>query len=86
MTHLILLKIQNMMDTTVDLHINFWIKKSFGVTVKNEIISNKELAEKLHKPIIRKLEKTKVHLAFIDNIWGADLVDIQLISKFNKEF
>ena len=25
----------------------------------------------------------KVHLPFIDNIWGADLADMQLISKFN---
>ena len=36
------------------------------------------------KPIIRKLEK-KVHSPFIDNIWGADLADMQLISKFNKK-
>ena len=51
---------------------------------KNEIISNKELAEELHKPVIRKFEKRKVHSAFIDNIWGADLGDMQLITKFNK--
>ena len=24
--------------------------------------------------------------SFIDNIWGADLADVQLISKFNKGF
>ena len=41
--------------------------------IKNEIISNKELAEELHKPIIRKFEKRKVHSLFKDNIWGADL-------------
>ena len=45
---------------------------------------NKELTEELHKPIIRKLEKTKINSLFIDNTWGADLVDMQLISKFNK--
>ena len=54
--------------------------------IKNEIISNKELAEELHKPIIRKFEKRKVHSLFKDNIWGADLADMQLISKFNKGF
>ena len=27
-----------------------------------------------------------MHLPFIDNIWGADLVDMQLISKSNKRF
>ena len=31
----------------------FFDKKTSGGTVKNEIISNKELAEELHKPIIR---------------------------------
>ena len=54
--------------------------------LKNEIIFNKELTEELHKPIIRKFDKRKVHSPFIDNIWGAVLADMQLISKFNKEF
>ena len=53
--------------------------------VKNEIMQNKELAEELHKPVIRKLGKWKVHSSFIDNIWDADLADMQLLSKFNKE-
>ena len=57
-----------------------------GSVIKNENISNKELAEKLHKPIIRIFEKRKVHSPFIDNIWGADLAEMQLISKFNKGF
>ena len=35
----------------------FFDKKSSGGTVKNAIFSSKELAEKLHKPIIRKFEK-----------------------------
>ena len=47
-------------------------------------MSNKELAEELHKPIIRKYRKRKVYSPFIDNIWGADLADMQLLSKFNK--
>ena len=52
-----------------------------GRTVKNEIISNKELAKELRKPIIRTIEKRKVH-----NIWSTGLGDIQLISKFNEGF
>ena len=47
-------------------------------------MSNKELAEELLKPIIRKFEERKVYSPFIDNIWGADLADNQSISKFNK--
>ena len=62
----------------------FFDKKTSGGTVRSENMSDQELAEKLHKPIVRKLEKRKIHLPFIDNIWGADLADMQLISKFNK--
>ena len=41
----------------------------------------------MHKQIIRKFNKRKVQLPFIDNIWGeGDLADTQLISKFNKGF
>ena len=42
--------------------------------------------EELQKPIIRKFKKRRVHSTFKDNIWGADLADMQLISKFNKGF
>ena len=59
-------------------------KKASGNGIKTENMLNKELAEELNKTIIRKLDKRKVHSTFIDNIWVADLADIQLISKFNK--
>ena len=52
----------------------------------NEIKQNLQLAEELHKPIIRKFKKGKVYSGFKDNIWEADLADMQLIIKFNKEF
>ena len=47
-------------------------------------MSKQELADELHKPIIRKSKKGKVFSTFIDNIWGADLADMQLINKFKK--
>ena len=53
-------------------------------SIKNENISNPELAEELHKPIIGKFEKQKIDTFFIDNTWSADPPDMQLISKFNK--
>ena len=36
---------------------NFFEKKASGKDIKNENISNKESAEELHKPIIRKFNK-----------------------------
>ena len=59
-------------------------KKTAGGAVKNGIMQNIELAEQLHKPIVRKFEKRKVHSSFKDNIWGADLAHMLLLSKFNK--
>ena len=60
----------------------FFDKKSSDSGIKS--MSNQQLANELHKPIIRKFQKRKVYSSFEDNIWGADLADIQLISKYNK--
>ena len=66
----------------------FFDKKSIGsgaTALTNKPVSqNQQLAKELHKPIIRKFKKRKVHSAFKDNIWGADLADMQLISNYNK--
>ena len=58
----------------------FFDKKTSGSSIKSENISNKELAEELHKPIIRKFNKRKVHWPFAGNIWCADLADMQLVN------
>ena len=39
----------------------------------------------MHKPIISKFKKRKVYSFIRDKIWGADLSDMQLVSKYNKE-
>ena len=61
----------------------FFDKKSTGYGIANE--PNYQLANEIHKPIIRKLKKRTVYSRFKDNIWGAELADMQIISKFNKE-
>ena len=63
---------------------NFFDKKT-GSGIKS-MPQNEQLAEELHKPIIIKFNKIKIYLAFKDNIWGADLADVQLISKFDQGF
>ena len=45
----------------------FFNKKSSGSGIVNE--SNYQLANELHKPIIRKFNKRKVYSSFRDNIW-----------------
>ena len=39
--------------------------------------NNKILAEELHKPAIKKINRIKVYSQFRDNIWGVDLADTQ---------
>ena len=67
---------------------SFLIKKLKGIgvsTLANKSMSNQlQLANELHKQIIKKFERRRVYLSFEDNIPGADLADMQLISKYNK--
>ena len=48
-------------------------------------IENKQLADELHKPIMKKFKRRKVPSSYKDNIWGVHLADMSLIHKFNKE-
>ena len=59
---------------------NFFDKKSNRRGIKQ----NQQLANELHRLIIRKFKKRKVYSSFKDNIWSVDLVDTELISKYNK--
>ena len=69
----------------------FFDKKSMGSgTAKPSSLerimrySSLILAEELHKPVIKKFNKRKVYSQFKDNIWGADLADMQSLSKKKK--
>ena len=63
----------------------FFDKKNANSGIKS-VPQNEQLTEEFHKPIIKKFKKRKVYSTFKDNIWGADLAFMQLISKFNKRF
>ena len=65
----------------------FFDKKSTGSGRALLIVNNKEniqLADELHKLIIRKFKKRKIYSSFRDNIWGVDLADMQSLSRYNK--
>ena len=63
----------------------FFDKKSQGSGLVNDK-EKVQLADELHKPIIRKFKTRKVYSSFRYNIWGVDLADMQLLSKFNERF
>ena len=48
------------------------------------LLANLQLANELHKPIIKKFKIRKVYSFFKDNIWDVDLAGLQLISKHKK--
>ena len=54
----------------------FFDKKTSGSGIKNENISNKELADELHKPIIRKLKKKKRYTHLLQKIFGVMILQI----------
>ena len=45
-------------------------------------MSNQQLADGLHKPIIRKFKRRKIYYSFKDNISGDDLARMLLINKY----
>ena len=51
------------------------IKFHFG-GMKNVNMTDQQLAEKLHKPIVKNFKKRKVRSFFKDNTWDAGLSDI----------
>ena len=59
----------------------FFDKKSSGSSVAGP---NYQLANELHKQVIRKFKRQKVYSSFRDNIWSLDLADMQSLSKYNK--
>ena len=45
---------------------------------------SEQLAEELHKPVIKKFKRRKVYARFKDNIWAADLAEMESLSSKNK--
>ena len=48
------------------------------------VSANKQIAEELHKPVIKKFKRRKVYPRFKDNIWAADLTEMESLSSKNK--
>ena len=45
---------------------------------------HENVAEELHKPVIKKFKRRKVYVRLMDNIWVADLSEIASSSSNNK--
>ena len=68
----------------------FFEKNSSGSGVdvsfenKSATEPNYQLANELHRQIIKEFKKRKVFSSLKDNSWGVDLADVQSLSKYNK--
>ena len=60
----------------------FLDKKSTGSGAN--FIPNQQIENELHKSIIRNVKKKKNVYSSFQDIWGVDLADMELISKYNK--
>ena len=62
------------------------VYKFFDMKVQGAGLSstNGNLADELHKRIIMNFKRRKDIPVSVDNIWGANLADTQLISRQNK--
>ena len=53
----------------------FFDKKAGSVISVNE-----QLAEELHKPVIKKFKRRRVYARFKDNIWAANVAEVRSLS------
>ena len=60
------------------------VYKCFEKKTGSGISVNEQLAEELHKPVIKKFNRRKVYVRFKDNIRVADLTEMKSLSSENK--
>ena len=60
------------------------VYKSFDKKTRSGVSVNEQLAEELHKPVIKKFKRRKVYARFKESIWAADLPKMESLSSKNK--
>ena len=60
------------------------VYKFFGKRTGSRISVTEQLAEELHKPVIKKFKLRKVYARLKDDIWAADLPEMESLSSKNK--
>ena len=56
----------------------------FDKKTESGISVNKQLAEELYKPVIKKFKRKKVYARFKDNFFAADLAEMESLYSANK--
>ena len=61
------------------------VYKVFDKKIGSEESVKVQLAEDIHKPVIKNFKRRKVYARFKDNIWAADLGKIGSLSSKNED-
>ena len=59
------------------------VYKLFDRKTGSEASVNEELAQELHKPVIKKFKRRNVYTKFKDIIWAADSAEMGSLPSFN---
>ena len=59
---------------------------SLGAPIKRKtkLKFTDDLADELYKPVTRKFQRRRVNVNSVDEIWAADIIDMQAFSKDNN--
>ena len=60
------------------------VYKFFDKKTESGVGVKEQLAEELHKPVIKKFKRRKVFAKFNENIWAANLAEMETLSSQNK--
>ena len=60
------------------------VYKFFDKKTGSGLSVNEQLAEEIHKPVIKKFKRRKLYARCKDNIWAADLAEMESLSSKNK--
>ena len=55
-----------------------------GSSCKKNVKFTNKLTEELYKPVTTKFQRRRVNVKAVDEIWAADLIDMQSFSKENN--
>ena len=59
-------------------------KSIVGKLIRANLKFTNDLADELYKPVSNKFQRRRVNVNSIDEIWAADLIDMQAFSKDNN--
>ena len=69
-------------EKLINTKVNFGFRAA--IKAKKILKFTDELAEELYKPVTRKFQRRRVNVNGIDEIWAADLIDMQALSNDNN--